>query len=138
MVRILVVDDDLAVREMMHMMLEYMGYDVADTSDGIEALEILRSSSDHFIVLLDLMMHTMSGLDVLRTVAPDPYLSSHHRYIFITASRGIEELASEQTVRDLAVPLIAKPFEMNYLLGIVDQVVRDTVKRASPASLASV
>ena len=124
MVRILVVDDDLAIREMLHIMLEYSGYQVTEAANGAEALEVLRSSSEPLVVLLDVMMPDVTGLHVLQTIERNPYLSTRHGYILMTASREIELLATEMAVQKLSVPLISKPFEMNCLLDTVERVVR--------------
>jgi CheY-like chemotaxis protein len=84
--KILVVDDDVGNREMLHMMVGYLGYDAVEACNGMEALRLLRASPDPMIVLLDLMMPTMNGLEVLRVIAADPSLVSHHGYILLTAS----------------------------------------------------
>lgn len=138
MVRILVVDDDMAIREMLHLMLEYTGYQVTEATDGAEALEIIRSSSEPLVVLLDVMMPSVDGLDVLRTVEQSSYLSTRHGYILMTASREIESLAVEATVQKLSVPLIAKPFAMNYLLDTVERVIgRVTMVATGPVAIVS-
>ena len=138
MVRILVVDDDLAIREMLHIMLEYTGYQVTEAADGAEALEIIRSSSEPLVVLLDVMMPDVTGLDVLQTVERNPYLSTRHGYILVTASREIESLVTEKVVQKLSVPLIAKPFEMKHLLDTVECVIhRVTMVATGPVAMLS-
>lgn len=138
MVRILVVDDDLAIREMLHIMLEYSGYQVIEATDGAEALEIIHSSSEPLVVLLDVMMLDVTGLDVLQAVERNPYLSTRHGYILVTASREIESLATEKVVQKLSVPLIAKPFDMNHLLHTVEHVIRRiTMVATGPVALLS-
>jgi CheY-like chemotaxis protein len=63
--RVLVVDDDPHVREVLAVMLESAGYNVSRVASGAEALESLRI--DRFdIMVLDLEMPQMDGFDVLK------------------------------------------------------------------------
>lgn len=67
--RILVVDDDDAVREVACRMLEKMLYDVQMVTDGIEAVEMVRSQPDGFdCVLLDLSMPRMNGIQAMELI----------------------------------------------------------------------
>jgi two-component system response regulator MprA len=64
-VRVLVVDDDAAVRESLERSLRFEGYEVATAPDGVVALEIIaRDRPD--IVVLDVMMPRMDGLEACR------------------------------------------------------------------------
>lgn len=124
MIRILVVDDDLATREMLHIMLTYTGYDVLEVPDGTKALEIIYTSPEPLVVLLDLRMPTLSGLDVLYGVERNAELADRHGFILFSASREIETLSSEPIVHKLDIPLIAKPFDMHTLLDTIETVFR--------------
>jgi nitrogen regulation protein NR(I) len=67
MKRILVVDDEESIRELLKDFLETKGYEVAIASDGESGLKMLRD--DRFdLMLMDVMMPGMSGLDVLREI----------------------------------------------------------------------
>src|SRR5215472_6463964 len=54
--RVLVVDDDKGIRDLLQMALESEGYQVAAAADGATAIEFLTSAEDAWIVLLDIMM----------------------------------------------------------------------------------
>lgn len=71
--RILVVDDSELSREMLCRILERQGHICVSVASGLDALERLRTETFD-IVLLDLMMEGMNGIDVLRTVKADPGL----------------------------------------------------------------
>jgi DNA-binding response OmpR family regulator len=62
---ILVVDDEAAICRLLQIQLVQLGYDVITTTDGMESLE-LYDRHNPSLVVLDLMMPTMSGWDVLR------------------------------------------------------------------------
>jgi CheY-like chemotaxis protein len=119
--RILVVDDDDAIRETLRFALEDAGYDVLEAADGLTALRLLRGTSERMIVLLDLMMPSLDGAGVLGTVAGDTRLSTQFAYILITANTKTFPLAFATLLTTLHVPTIAKPFDIDDLLAIIDQ-----------------
>ncbi len=72
---VLVVEDTELLRRMYADRLTQDGYTVLLAADGIEALSVLRTNTPD-LILLDLMMPRMSGLEVLETVQRDPRLSA--------------------------------------------------------------
>lgn len=64
--RVLVVDDDADWREFLKLCLEDLGYEAIEAADGQEALATLSRGERCGVVLLDLNMPGMSGLDVVR------------------------------------------------------------------------
>ena len=67
---ILVVDDEASIRRTLQEILEYEDYDVEQASDGEEALEAIRSTP-YDLVLLDVKMPKLDGMEVLRAVADE-------------------------------------------------------------------
>ena len=65
--RVLVVDDDKAVRESLRRSLEYNGYDVALASDGAEALDAVTTAQPDMVVM-DVMMPRMDGIEATRAM----------------------------------------------------------------------
>ena len=68
---VLVVDDDLTLRDMYQIRLEAEGYKVLVAGDGEEALEIIQKQKPD-IILLDIMMPKMNGYDVLEKLKQNP------------------------------------------------------------------
>lgn len=66
--RVLVTDDEPHVRRLLCTVLAKSGYQVEEASNGQHALEILRAKSAFDLLVLDLMMPVMGGLEVLATV----------------------------------------------------------------------
>ena len=64
-INVLVVDDEAVLAEMVSMALRYEGWNIATAGDGAAALESARSQRPD-VVVLDVMLPDMSGLDVLR------------------------------------------------------------------------
>src|SRR5579859_3016435 len=83
---VLVVDDDVAIRQLLRVLLEGAGYAVAEASDGERALSALRGSPHPLVVLLDIGMPRLDGIGVLRTVVQHAALRTRHVYILMTAS----------------------------------------------------
>ena len=65
--RVLLVEDDLDIREMMRMLLNSYGYEVVEASDGYEAVELALKHRPH-LVLMDIAMPVLDGLDSVRAM----------------------------------------------------------------------
>ena len=76
---VLVVEDDLDIRDIVQDLLESEGYDVVPASNGRQALEFLgavRESAKPALVILDMMMPLVDGRQVLEAMRRDPHLAS--------------------------------------------------------------
>ena len=65
--RVLVVDDDKAVRESLRRSLEFNGYEVALASDGAEALAVIAATAPD-VVIMDVMMPRLNGIEATRAL----------------------------------------------------------------------
>ena len=74
MARIVVADDDVDVRMLVALKLRHSGYDVVDVGDGAAAVEACREERPDLVVL-DLMMPVMSGLEACRAIKAEPGLA---------------------------------------------------------------
>ncbi|HEV8194920.1 MAG TPA: response regulator [Ktedonobacterales bacterium] len=119
MTRVLVVDDDADIRETMRALLEDAGYEVLEAADGKSALNTLRRGNESMVVLLDLQMPRVSGIEVLQEVAEQKRLASRHAFIVVTANTQTLPLAFVHLLTQLQVPLIVKPFDIDPLLEAV-------------------
>jgi two-component system alkaline phosphatase synthesis response regulator PhoP len=104
--RILIVDDNPDMREMMGLMVRRMGYAVATAATGTEALAHVRAQRVD-MMLLDLTMSDMDGFEVCRVVQSDTALQPLH--IIITSAR--DSLNDKATCLALgAADYLTKPF----------------------------
>ena len=83
--KILIVDDDEAIRETLSQVLELSGFDSITSSNGQEALALLRSSTPPCLVLLDLMMPIMNGWAFMDAVLPGAAICSRARNVARTS-----------------------------------------------------
>ena len=116
--RVLVVDDDDVIRETVAEALALEGYEVATATNGIDALEHLRTS--HLdVVLIDLMMPMMNGWEFLKACR-EQKLCNGTAVLVMSAYRRLGEEAPNLGAR----ACIAKPFDLEVLLGAVDRLAR--------------
>lgn len=112
--KILVVDDDDAIRNMVERVLRREHFEVESARDGFEAIEKL-ARNDYGTVLLDLMMPRIDGLGVLRFLETEPK-APQPRVIVMTANlQTASETASAQPV----FRILPKPFDIHELVSHV-------------------
>ncbi|HET9110058.1 MAG TPA: response regulator [Ktedonobacterales bacterium] len=116
---ILIVDDDQDIRETLRFALEDEGYEVYEAEDGAEALTMLRKSAQPFVVVLDLRMPRLTGDALLRRVSKKEHLPAKHTFLLVTANHELLSPVSMRLLERMDVPVVAKPFDLNDLLGLV-------------------
>ncbi|HSU56652.1 MAG TPA: response regulator [Candidatus Dormibacteraeota bacterium] len=114
--KILVVDDSGLARRLIRRILEDLGHEVEDASDGAQALERYVLNR-HDAVILDLLMHGMYGVEVLQKLKElNPSLP------VIVVSADIQRTTREQVKEAGAVAMVNKPVtreQLEEVLGIV-------------------
>jgi len=116
---ILIVEDDLATREMLTTLLTTQGFHALSAEDGLEALHLLRTVRHRApeipcLVLLDLKMPRLSGNEFRRAQLGDPTVAS----VPVAVMSGAEDL--EKRAQALgAVATVAKPINCDLLLDVV-------------------
>jgi CheY-like chemotaxis protein len=117
--RVLLVDDDEDIRFALRALLEVEGgYTVVEASDGLAALELLRTAPDPLVVLTNHTMPHLDGPGLLAEVLEDPILAARHVYLYMTADRSITP-AVAHILAELDAPVLHKPFDLDALLAAV-------------------
>ena len=116
--RVLVVEDEAAIRMVVADALGDEGYEVLTATNGAEALEVVRASEPHAVVL-DLMMPVLDGWGFLEACRQER-LCAETRVLVVSAYRKLAEAAPEELH---AHDFLAKPFELDTLLGAVARLV---------------
>ena len=117
-IRILVVDDEADIRRIIRILLESRGYRVLEAPNGRLAVETIRKEPDVDLILLDIMMPELSGIEAsreIRSISSAPIL-------FLTArTQEQDKLEAYQSGGD---DYLAKPFSPGELLMKVDSLLR--------------
>jgi signal transduction histidine kinase/ActR/RegA family two-component response regulator len=115
--RILLVDDETVLRDMMAEMLKARGYEVVAAGDGVEALEIYRQEWGRIdLVIVDLVMPRLGGLETFRRISG---MNRKARVLLCTGSTHHHQ--AQQALAEGAVGLLPKPFGMGELVGWVEK-----------------
>ncbi|MEL7034786.1 MAG: SpoIIE family protein phosphatase [Cyanobacteria bacterium J06592_8] len=115
MFRILVIDDDTVIRELLRRTLKRQGYDVSVASngeEGIEKAQLLRPA----LIICDWIMPRLTGIEVCRQVKANPELSTT-QFFLLTSLGSISDRVNGLDAG--ADDFISKPIEMNELYARV-------------------
>ena len=125
--KILAVDDEEPILELLRYNLEKAGYEVKTASDGIEAIEVARRFRPN-LILMDIMMPRMDGVEACRQLRGISELSGMF-IVFLTARA---EEYSEVAAFDVgADDYITKPIKPRALLGRISAILRRGAKETS-------
>ena len=102
---VLVIEDEVDIRELMVEILESAGYPVFAAADGAEALSYLRAGSRPCIILLDLMMPVMDGWTFSQEKQKDPALATIPVVVVSAVARHDPRNANMNAVDHLPKPL---------------------------------
>lgn len=114
--KVLIVDDDPDIRNVLGAHLRAKGYRVLAAADGLKALEIIRQE-EPFLVLLDLRMPRIGGMDVLRAIRQEGLITT---VIVLTAFGSIE--ATVEAMKEGAADFLAKPVDFEHMEELLTKV----------------
>ena len=129
--KILVADDDSAMRMVLDARLRNWGFDVVLASDGAEA-ERLTESEEPDIVVSDVVMPGLTGLDLLRSLKR----GNPERPVVLITAEGTIDMAVE-AMKCGAQDIITKPLDYSKLKSILDAAQKDLALRSQSRKLAS-
>jgi two-component system OmpR family response regulator len=128
-VKVLVVDDDSAVREVLVSTLRFSGYDVDEAVDSISALDLLgRTTYD--AVVLDVMMPGMDGFELVQLLRRR---SPHVPVLFLSGRDAVEDRV--RGLRLGADDYVVKPFSAVEISARIDALVRRAGGTAEPGNI---
>ncbi len=123
--KILIVDDDEDILDLLSYNLSKEGYQVYKAEDGIKALEVAKQKLPELIIL-DIMMPRMDGVEACRLMRQEPELSKAH-IIFLTAR--VEEYSEVAAFDSGADDFISKPIKPRALLSRVNSYFKRSEKK---------
>src|SRR5262245_1885455 len=125
--RILVIDDDLAIRVLLQAVLRRMKFDVELAEDGAVGLDKVHRNGKFDLVLLDLMMPRLNGYEFIERVSQEPPDGGRPHIIVFTAAgkRGVEKIPANAVCNS-----ILKPFDLEKFIEMIS----DCIGRNHPTS----
>ena len=120
--RILIVDDEADIRDILRITLEGEGYDVVEATDGQEGLEQVKKVGPH-LILLDFKMPRMDGRQLCQTLKKDILLQQLP--VIMLTSKG-EVMDKVQGIDAGADDYVVKPFDPIELLARIRMILRRT------------
>ncbi|HYA00646.1 MAG TPA: response regulator [Candidatus Binatia bacterium] len=131
--RILVAEDDPALRRLIDMLLSNQGFEVRTVVDGADALALIEDWAPDACVI-DVMMPRISGLTVCREMRATPRYTATP-IILLTARVFDEDI---QEVVDLGgIEYMSKPFNPRRLIAVLDLLVPDCSREARPTPVGA-
>src|SRR5688500_2104781 len=113
--RILVIDDDLAIRVLLQAVLKRMKFDVELAEDGAAGLEKLQNGGEFDLILLDLMMPRLNGYEFIDRIAEQYPENRPHIVVFTAAGkRGVDKIPPSAVCNS-----ILKPFDLDTFIEII-------------------
>ena len=108
---VMIIEDDVEIREMIMLVLRAEGYEIATAAEGAEALEKLRAGVQPCVILLDLMMPGVNGWQFHAELMADPRLA-HIPVVVVSGASNVAESAKALG----AAGYLAKPVSLEALI----------------------
>jgi len=119
--RVLVVDDDRVIQQLLEVNLDLEGYEVVGSAgDGLQALEMAKKLNPD-LILLDIMMPKLDGLEVCRRLKADPKLA---KIPVVLLSARAQDMDVREGLEIGADAYLTKPFDPVELLEVVGRLVK--------------
>ena len=121
--KILVIDDDLAIRVLLQAVLKRMQFDVELAEDGSVGLEKLKHNGKVDLILLDLMMPKVNGYEFIDKIGTDyPDGRRPHIVVFTAAGkRGVDKIPPNAICNS-----ILKPFDLEKFIEMITDCLTET------------
>jgi DNA-binding response OmpR family regulator len=121
--KILIIDDELEMAQLLKIELETEGYSVMMAHDGVSGLELIKNEKPH-LVLLDIMMPGLDGYEVLRQLRADALIKDVT--VLLLTAKGLDEEIKKGL--DLgADDYILKPFHAGLLIKKIERILKKKI-----------
>jgi DNA-binding response OmpR family regulator len=131
--KILVIDDDLAIRVLLQAVLARMKFDVELAEDGAAGLDKIARDGAYDLILLDLMMPKLNGYEFIARIAEAHPEDRPHIIVFTAAGkRGVDKIPPNAVCN-----AILKPFDLDTFIGIIGECLSRSHPTQSESSIRS-
>ena len=120
--KILVIDDDLAIRVLLQAVLRRLKFDVVLAEDGAAGLDKVSKDGGFDLILLDLMMPRLNGYEFIERIQEQAADHRPHIVVFTAAGkRGVDKIPA-----DAVCASILKPFDLDRFIEIIGECLTET------------
>ena len=127
--KLLVVDDDISITQILKLSLERQNYQVLSAFNGIEAIDMLQKHEDFTLVLTDIYMPKMSGLELLQYMKVN---KPNTPVMMITGQPDVDIAVG--CMKDGAVDYISKPFDLENIYHKIAKVIANSQQQPQATS----
>lgn len=123
--KVLIVEDDIDIRELVSFFMEKEGYEVLEASDGMSGLKLAKTYHPH-IIILDLMLPYLDGINFTKMIKNSSEKYGNPNIIMLTAKTDIEDVLEGLEVG--ADDYMKKPFDPRELVLRVKKLLNKEIK----------
>lgn len=120
MARILLAEDDASMLTFITKALQKAGHDVVDVQDGITALAILERGEKFDLLLTDIVMPGMDGIELAQRAGK---MNANMQVMFITGFAAVA-MDAKDTTQHKDAKVLSKPFHLNELVSQVEKILQ--------------
>jgi two-component system alkaline phosphatase synthesis response regulator PhoP len=121
--KVLIIEDDIDIRELVGFFMKKEGYEVMEAKDGLEGLKLAKTYHPH-IIILDLMLPNLDGINLTEMIKEDPNKYGNPKIIMVTAKTDIEDVLEGLKIG--ADDYLKKPFDPRELMLRVKKLLETT------------
>jgi CheY-like chemotaxis protein len=126
--KILVIDDDLAIRVLLQAVLKRMRFDVELAEDGQAGLDRVQQGGNYDLILLDLMMPKLNGYEFIERMSSTVDGDRPHIVVFTAAGkRGVDKIPTDSVCNS-----ILKPFDLEIFIDMIGECLERTHTTSKP------
>lgn len=118
--KILAVDDNRDILNLISLIVESMGHSLELAHDGREGLELMRSK-EYDLVFLDMSMPNLTGLEVIDALVQDGIIKKQRVTLFTASYLGVEDIESDLRKKGIYSAL-AKPADIDQITDLLEKV----------------
>ncbi|MGB3776628.1 MAG: response regulator, partial [Leeuwenhoekiella sp.] len=120
--KVLVVDDNINNQDILKEMLNSVGIETQQASNGIEAMDVIEKENDYDLAIIDYHMPYLNGLELIKYIREDLNIAKEQLPILLLHSSGEDDLIHRKC-RDYDVQFFrTKPIHMSDLFNLINQI----------------
>jgi len=118
--KVLAVDDNQDILNLISLIVESMGHNLELAHDGHQGLELIRSK-EYDLVFLDMSMPNLTGLEVIDALVQDGIIKKQRVTLFTASYLGVEDIESDLRKKGV-YSILAKPADIDQITELLEKV----------------